>query len=322
MSVLRAGVCALLACAAHAQSNRAWPAEIEITGPASSIVLSMGDAGRTIVDGELARGETRRLEVPLPATSASMRFTPTIEFDARGSTDARVRFLDWIERPSEIEALPPALRARSRPPVDRGRVRPSIAALCVCTAALVLGASLRRRPLVVAALAIGCAAGVYALPPDRDVDTIARATVYEFASGAPRALRVEASFARLELPAGASALAVEVLPVGTPVEWRVSLADGRREASSPQGRFYRLDLADAAERRITREENGWGPLAEVWTRFDGEWAARGAWSPGSPLPAAASRGAPPGWLAAGLPQGVDVLLARARDLDAYLRVTL
>lgn len=321
MSVLRGIVCVLLSCAAHAQSNRAWPAEIEITGPAASIVLSMGDAGRTLVDGELARGETRRLEVPLPATSMSMRFTPTIEFDARESSEGRVRFVDWIERPSAVEALPTGLRARARPPVERGRVRPSVSALFLCAAALVLGVSLRRRPLVVGGLAIGCAAGAYALPPNRDGDAIARATVYEIASGAPLALRVEASFASLELPPGARELAVEVLPVGVPVEWRVSLTDGGRKASSPNARFYRLDLIELGARQIVRDTNEWGSLSEVWTRFDGEWEARGAWNPGSALPVGDSRDAPPGWLAAGLPQGVDVLLARARDEDAYLRAT-
>ncbi|MFN0243855.1 MAG: hypothetical protein ACKVWV_13280 [Planctomycetota bacterium] len=320
MSVLRGIVCALLACVAHAQSNRAWPAEIEITGPAASIVLSMGDAGRTLVDGALARGETRRLEVHLPAMSASMRFTPTIEFDARGSSEGRVRFVDWIDRASVTEALPPGLRARARPPVERGRVRPSVSALCLCAAALVLGVSLRRRPRVVAALAIGCAAGVYVLPPDRDLDAIAHATVYEIAGGAPLALRVDASFAWLELPPAGRELAVEVLPVNVPVEWRVSLTDGGRKASSPSARFYRLELLDAGARRIARDDNEWGPLSEVWTRFDGDWVARGAWNPGTALPAGAARDAPPGWLAAGLPQGVDVLLARARDEDAYLRV--
>jgi len=67
-------------------------------------------------------------------------------------------------------------------------------------------------------------------------------------------------------------------------------------------------------------------LTSTWLRSasGGKLVSHGAWERGTPLPAAREDGlGPPSWLAAGLPQGVGVLLGRSKnDQDQEIWVRL
>lgn len=94
--------------------------------------------------------------------------------------------------------------------------------------------------------------------------------------------------------------------------------------AAPRGAWVVERTAPAGLRLLREEVNTWGDLDEVFLRgADGAWARRGRWGLGEALPAAPAEAptqaraqaraqgtAPPGWLAAGLPQGVRVLVAR------------
>ena len=95
--------------------------------------------------------------------------------------------------------------------------------------------------------------------------------------------------------------------------------------SAPRGAWVVERTFPVGLRLLQPEVNTFGDLAEVYVRdAAGAWTAHGPWARGAPLPAAgpaagatsgsnpapAAGNAPPGWLAAGLPQGVRVLVAR------------
>ncbi len=109
---------------------------------------------------------------------------------------------------------------------------------------------------------------------------------------------------------------------GEPVALGVG-PDGRWTLQAPRGAWVAATPFEPGARLLRPEVNTWGALREVALRgADGVWSARGDWVLGAALPAApngpragsgpgsASISGPPGWLLAGLPQGVEVLTAR------------
>jgi len=93
--------------------------------------------------------------------------------------------------------------------------------------------------------------------------------------------------------------------------WRWSLR-------APRGSWVALTPFDPGARLLRPEVNTWGALLDVKVRgADGVWRAHGDWPLGAGLGAARAAApdspaatAPPGWLAAGLPQGQPALAAR------------
>jgi hypothetical protein len=71
---------------------------------------------------------------------------------------------------------------------------------------------------------------------------------------------------------------------------------------------------------LSLEGNEWGGLAELWHRSEQGWSYHRSWERGEPLPPVQEGPPPPGWLAAGLPQGGEVWLGRlSSDPKVWIR---
>jgi len=319
---------------AAARENRARVAEIEVTGPVSELVLSLGAAGETRIEGGLLAGERVRLAVPLPARGAEAGPPPRItwatggELDLEGGVRGSARFVRWSDDATRLDLLPPGLLARPRPPVAPEEIELPLSVLALLPACFVLGLATRARRATSILLSLAGAALVLGLAARRGERGAAEIEVLEIAPGSALGLEVRASHAAASVDSAelaATALAVD--PEEERVVWTGSFeARAAWRASAPGAALYRLHVLDAAAVSLTRAENRGVPLAEAWLREEGEWTARGAWGTGAPLPDARPGPPPPGWLAAGLPQGVPVLLGRlarapGEDRDAWVRQT-
>ncbi len=302
--------------------NRARLAEIEIAGPVRDLALWLGAAGETRLAGELLSGERVRLVVPLPVREPAGSLRPELRWEGSDSLDSpgesrgSARFLGWSPdlAAAELERLPPGVRARSRPPVEPPEIRAPWAALAVLPACFVLGIALRRRRVASLALAIAGSGLVLGLAWPRVARAPRNVTVLESDAESPLGLEVRATWEQIEVGAADLERAVlEVLPAEARILWTGSLPrDAAWRASSSGSALFLLRPFERSEHACIREENRSRPLAETWVREDGEWTARGPWSVGVPLPPPEEGPPPPGWLVAGLPQGVPVLLGRAR----------
>jgi hypothetical protein len=326
-ALVLAAACPLLA-AAGSQSRIAL-ADVEIAGPFDGATLDAGAAGRTQITGHLLEGETRIVRVPVPVRAGSLRVPPRIhvagETGALDAESGRAKFVGWRDDGSADLAWPAVLRARSRPPLEWTAPRPGGAALAVLAAGFVLGLSLLRRPIAALLVSIACAACACAVGVRTDERAAERTTVYEGAADADAWLEVDAERERMVLAASAPAH-VESEPADARILCDVALDDADKwTLRAARAVLYRYAPLAPGARSISPAANRWADLAEVWTRDAGEWSARGAWAIGSPLPAAIRGPPPPGWLAAGLPQGTDILVARSRestDIEpVYLRVS-
>lgn len=284
-------------------------ARVRLAGPLALATLDQGERGRTELSAGLLAGERREIVVPLPYRPLDGRAPATRAAPPGGAAE----FVDWEPAEAPLAPLPPGLAARPRPPVA-GRapeVRP--ASLALLAAAAVLVTALRRRPA--AALAAGwgvaLALGIVALrSPPRAAPP---ARVLEGAGPEGPWLVVDGGAGELSFPLAGGAR-LEVAPAGAPVVWSGTLVGetARWRVRLAGGRLWRVAPLEVGLRLVRREINAWGPIEEAWSRApDGRWSHHGAWLLGQPLPPAASDApAPPGWLAAGLPQGVGVLVAR------------
>jgi hypothetical protein len=125
-------------------------------------------------------------------------------------------------------------------------------------------------------------------------------------------LALTAAVGRVELPAR-EPLRLATLPELAPIHWTVSLADPLRwTLASPGATLLWYEDFDPGGRRITSALNAFGTLESAWRRApDGRWSDCGRWELGRELPGPLDGGSsPPGWLAAGLPPGVDVLCGK------------
>lgn len=309
--------------AAH---NRAWPAELECRGPLARVVVDCGGAGRATIEGELVAGESRRLTVFLPARSEHERGSPRLDVDASGDPLERgsVRFVRWLERDPGTTSLPPALRARTRPPVEESAAtaRPLAIAAVVVASALALALASRRRPA--AALAAGIAGGALAAFAGARADPPSplRVEVEDALVGARERRSVVAAAGAIELPFG-QPFELFVEPRDVPLHLVHDFARPRVLAEAP-GRTLWVERAFEGDAPAERA-NPFGDLEQSWWREDGSWTFRGAWSASASLPAARSGPPAPGWLASSLPQGPSVLVGRRRSATgpgaaAFVRV--
>lgn len=272
-------------------------AEIRLEGPLDELRLDCGSRGEVILRPGLAAGESETVIVPIPAGVVD---------DRPLNAPESLRFLD-----EGAPVLPVELVRRSDPPVTVTDVEPEPLGILIVVAGFVLAFGLRQKPvamLLAGLLAALAAAGLQGAHPPADPE---RVRVLE---GTPE------HWARVE--GAADSLSFDPLrdaQVGaTPGSARWI---GERQAGEwswrAEGRaVHRSAVLDPGTRRIDGRLNLWGPLAEAWTRDEaGDWRARGEWGIGKGLPEAAE-GSPPGWLAAGLPQGRGVLVARLAE-DAW-----
>ena len=134
---------------------------------------------------------------------------------------------------------------------------------------------------------------------------------------------ISASFARAS--ATVDELQGTILQTGqerTRLVWTQADEGDTWNASASGSAIYLLRKVELGEGGYTRAENRNRPLAETWLREDGAWTARGPWPVGHPLPGPREAPPPPGWLEAGLPQGVPILLGRVEDSPTGMFVRL
>jgi hypothetical protein len=296
-------------------------AEIDVVGPVSGLVLDSGAAGESRSARAFEAGERLRITVPVPVEDAEapvaplVRWTREESFEEGSVARGSARFVGWrADRAAEaIAALPPGLRARTRPPLGAPDVHASAAELALLPACFVLGLALRRRRAAAPAIGIAGAAIVLALGWPRDATPASAASVLECDAQSDSALEVAASFARIDLPlADLETCVVEIPEARARVVW--SQTDGDLwTASAPDASIVVLRRVDLGGKTWTRERNGALALAEAWLREEGTWTARGPWDASAPLPGPRDGAPPPGWLQAGLPQGIPILLGRIEE---------
>jgi hypothetical protein len=294
--------------------------------------IAVEPMGETLLEGPLLAGEQQRVLVPVPLWAPPGSLEPELEVTGGG----RASFDGWadplgLEEERAWQSVPAGLRARAGvPDPERTPVRAPPLALLAALTGLVLALSQRRRPLRAATLggAFALATAAATLAPDRDP---ARLRVLEGDAPSGLWLALDAGRDELALPAELP-LRVESRPERARLTWRVRLgsapagpnrsggsggsdrSDGDRAPtwtlSGPRTTLLAVSGFDR-EIRLSPSGNEWETLAEAWVRDPGEgtWARCGPWPRGKALPAA-SPGAPPGWLAAGLPQGPRVLAGR------------
>ncbi len=298
-------VSALAVLAPLRAQNRVAFAEVEIEGPFQRAVVLAGEAGSTLVEGAVGVGETRRVLVPIPVDPDIGRREPTL---AAGS--ARTRFIGWKERDERLAQLPAALRARPAPLAEPARVRASVATLLVLAAAAIVGLWLARSWRAALALATVASIPAFLLARaafDRDVHAV---EVLDGVAGSSTWQRTRAAWDEIVLPSrGASFDLVTVpmhsLKIAAPLDLALPT---RARARSTQ--LIATWPESWPEDALARTSNDLAPLAAAWMREEGNWTFRGPWELGAALGPAVPGGPPPGWLVAGLPQSVEILVGQ------------
>jgi hypothetical protein len=301
--------------------NLARRAEIEAVGPVKELVLSLGSAGETRLLGELLPGERTPISVPLPARDAAPRIVPEIRWSGGEGLDqgsegrGRVRFLGWSEdlAAKAIDALPPGLRARSRPPLSPPEVLLPRASLALLPACLVVGLALRRRASLSVLFAAVASGALLGLGRPREGPAEREVIVLESDAQSPSGLAIAATWESAQLSADDLRDAVvETSKEEARLVWTGSLSGtGSWSAFARNSAIYVELAVEARAEDFRRERNGGRDLAEAWVREDGVWTARGPWPLGAPLPPSRPGPPPPGWIVSGLPQGISVLVGRA-----------
>ena len=298
-------VATLAARVASGAEDRARLGEVELVGPLSDVVLDLGPAGETRLEGALFPGELRRVTVPLPARDRATPPAPLVRWQAVDDPSGRggsARFLGWREPETDpYAAVAPGLRVRPRPPAERTASRAPAGLALALAAALAAGLGWRRRPALAAAAALAGVALVAALAPRPAGPARWRLALLEGDLASERWLAIEAAVDRLAVAPEAGDLRVE--------------ARGAR--------IWRVRTTTPGERVARAAGNALGEdLAEAWVRDGGAWTARGTWAAGEPLPAPRPGPDPPGWLASGLPHGTGVLLGRlAGSSPSWVRIS-
>jgi hypothetical protein len=328
--------------------SRVSLAEVDIEGPLSEVVLDLGTAGSTRIVGELVAGESRRILVPLAPRSDADRITPTIrirpepmglapDLEPRG----RARFLGWQNRASPLDALSIGLRERPRPAVAESSASLSRATPFALLAAAIVVLALRRRPVLALASSVVASAALVLVVHRPDAEASTAVVLVDGDVDSDRWRRVDAAFARIEVPADVGAFELWVEPAGAPVFWRVPLdwswggssggsssgtgGTARAEVASPGARLFLVSTLPGGAALFSRERNQDAALDRAWLREEGTWTWRGPWPLSAALTAALPRAgpdtAPPSWLASGLPQGVAVLVGRvAGSGNTWMRI--
>lgn len=294
-------------------------AEIELVGPLANVVIQAAGGGRTRVEGTLASGETRVVVVPIAQPDGST-IAPVITFDADPDPSRAIgaaRFVRWRDKTATLASLSAGLRARARPALAETAVVISRAAPLVLLAAAIVVVFTRRRPFVTIAVALVAAAASYPLvtAPVRDLE--ASVTLLDGDVRATSWRRVSGALDELTLAGGDTEFVLESDPVDATVTWFVSLDRSHSARVRANGtRLFATRAVAMNENVLSRARNGYAAFDAVWLREAGQWKHFGPWEFGAPLPAPQGDGAPPGWLASALPQGIPILIARERSASA------
>lgn len=319
-------LCACLALGARlAQSGEEQVLFVELVaqGPLEAVLVGGGEtgdereSGALRVEGPLRAGERRTLLLPLPlalALPASLaRETlaerlPTVRLLGAGAgAAARVVGLADPQPAQALERLPPGLRGRPRPAPPDSRAEPRWAALAAVVLALCASLAARRRPLALSLAALaGALLAFFSAGSARALPTEVRVLEADLASA--RCLEVRA--ARDEIGLGFDGLAVE--PASTRLAIRCDF-EGRGSVRAP-GALLVARRVVSLSGPLDPAHNGWEDFEALWVRDSGgRWTFHGPWSRSSALPPERAGPALPGWLAAGVPPGVGVLVGRLRE---------
>lgn len=309
MSLLGAGL--LLAAAWSAPQQTLCSVELELDGP--TVGVELGPASLpSRVQVALVAGERRRVRVPFIRPLAQEGLAAPQVLSGALDSDA----LEGVRVPGRFEDLPMALRLRSLPPIESRLPRPLPIHMAWLGAALLVVLGLRRRPA--AALLAGAGAGLLLLVlPAGAGGGPSFVRVLEGDGESGRWLEVRGAADRLELGAQERGW-LEVQPADRPAELRTREERGAlRSEIVALGATVHLRRERVAPVRPTRDGSGGYRFLRVWLREPGAgWQERGAWSGDGPLPPARPEGGdPPGWLAAGLPQGVPILVGELESLE-------
>ncbi|MBL8860351.1 MAG: hypothetical protein JNL28_17710 [Planctomycetes bacterium] len=307
-------LCVWTLCAvAVAAQNRARFADVELVGPVRGVVLTIPGGGETRIEGELERGETRVVSVPVPA-QASTNAPPLVSFDeplALDETPGRARFLGWRGGLSPLADLSPGLRARARPALEETPLAISSAALVVLLTALVVTLALKRRPWLALVAGVVASAALYPLVAKPAEVGAARVTLIDGDTAQDSWRRIDAARDEIVVPRDVHEFELWTEPADALVTWFAPLANENEWRARARGaRLFLASRCAGAGLTLARTGNGYAPLDSVWLREEGEWRASSAWELDAPLPQGRPAGAPPGWLASHLPQGVPILIAR------------
>jgi hypothetical protein len=295
---------------------------VDLRGPIDSVRLeALGVFSE--VKPELAAGESRTVFVPfggasvgsLEPSAAAAALRVTVE-PAEG--EAIVRAADAVT-PGKLGH---GIGRRGRPPVAPSRPRPDLARWLVLGGGACLLLGMRRRPRVAAGTGAFTALLIFVLP----AAPLEGRSVRGIDGDAARDLWLEVNSAHERLEVRASRESWFETRGGTRAEWLVDRA-GRWVLRAPGGEVHSLRRSDSTPLDPATGLPAFA-LRDVWARSaDGNWSALLDWGPAEafpPSPAPAGRAAgPTGWLAAGLPQGVSVLVATPVGPGApdWLRIT-
>jgi hypothetical protein len=301
--------CVLALAAPGSAQDPVGVVELELTGPVETIGIDAGFE-RTDLSLGLLSGETRRLWSPFlsRARMGSGEPTPRIT-DPDEARRARV-VPGTVVRPIEWAELPVSLKSRGLPALRT--VRPEVGALrfawILAAALLVLG--LRRRPAMAALLGVAAGLAVTWIPAAPVEQPVVRVLEGDLRSG--RWLQVRGSRERLQL-GEPSAGWVRHLPQAADLhlELRESASGVTWSICSPKSRIYFMEEVSIPSTPGLQGPGGHA-FGEVWLREPGAaWSPRGPWAGEERLPDELEGApGPPGWLVAGLPQGVPILAGR------------
>lgn len=284
---------------------------LRVPGPAPQELRLEAGAGPTVLRPEVAAGERVDLQVPF-LWALDRPGLPSAE--GLGLPGDGVELVPGGTRlPGNWRDLPASLRGRSLPPLEAVPVRPAPALLTGAVAGLLLVFALRRRPFLALGAGALAAGALAAVAPPAELAP-AGVTVLEGDGDSGRWLLVRSAPGRLELGAREEGW-LEVRPADREVRVEADRRTGALVAAlEAPGAELHLRRERVAPRQPGRGSPGGHDFRQTWVREPGEgWRALGPWAGEQPLPEAGPEGpAPPGWLVAGLPQGVPALVGELR----------
>lgn len=317
LALALAGVCG----AASAQDTRLRLARIELSGPLRRVELVQRANERTRVAGELAAGESALFTLPVPVLANSLAVEPRIAWDVTGDERrGRARFVGWSDDPPAFARASIALRSRPKPPVSAGTLSAGAACLFVLVAIWCAAQALRKRVLALIAVAVGGACAAALLVAREPGEVAAQVELLEGARDSDPWVEILSGAERLELSSATfeTPFQVQTEPREAELEVQADLRSPERVVLVARGaRIHVSRLVAPPADGFSIELGPPEPLEATWLRREGVWSFVGASSPGqalarAPADTSAASTSPPGWVVAGLPQGVDVLVGRAR----------
>lgn len=292
--------------------------ELTAGGPLGSM-RALSGAQETRVELDLQAGEQTSLRLPVLSLRNRLQAAePVVTLDTAGSGEAEALGVQW---PRPWRELPLSLQSRPLPPVQRSSPAIGLAQWSVLLASVLWVLALRRRPWF--AMGLGLLGGtllLLGLPASPPAEG-AQVRVLEGESGG-QWLEVRGGRERL-LVRGVTPGWLQRVPsrgelrlefdASEPGEWTACFDEGRL--------FFTRELGFLGP---TSAGPGESAFASCWVRRNGEgWTFHGPWSGNQPLSPPEAGPLPPGWLVAGLPQGLEILVGKlesGRGESAWLRL--